>query len=681
MKLYRNVVSVLFFALAVYVFVLNLVCTCFTSADRFEINYFTGDIVILNVVALALFGAGVVFLGKTKVSGFLEKNYKVLRIALLVLIGVTGVVFAISCGLKSGVDQLYVQRSVDELRRGVNDSFQPTNYMDIYPNQYGYALLTYLLSFVAGTYNYLVIRLINVAFLVLLYSELQLAGRQAGLGRAGEIMVLILGFLFLPTTLYALFIYGNIPGLALAVMAVRFMVDAFQKKRKYLGIISVVLIFLSCVFKSNHMIFAVAIGIYCLFKGISIKDYKKLIYIPCLIAAVWLSSFIPKLVMKNLTGLPLNGGVNYASYLAMGIQENSPNYPGGFNGFNEDSYRMLGGDSKAHGEYSMEVYKQILSEMVSDPTYMLNFFTRKQLHQWADPVYKSYWSVQSVAQDNTALWFNSFIGPKAEYPVVIIFSFFQIFVWFGAVLYVWLKNKNEHFEEALIMPLIFIGGFIFHTFGEAKSQYVFPYFVILFPVSILGWSALSQWYWNKDRKPVKESIAKLKNSTITWNFSFTLASVAVIFLLGEVVGVATMREQFAQDGALYKQYITTEYRQSHNPLDEGRYVISSGDLSYDVYAVNRGDKTLLKSCVGDMYLTASITGQGVGTLEFKPFTGAKEQAFKLYMTTDGKIIIVYNDDYVFAAAGDEVKVYEVPFGTLIWSDPNEGRKWDCSRIE
>ena len=110
-------------------------------------------------------------------------------------------------------------------------------------------------------------------------------------------------------------------------------------------------------------------------------------------------------------------------------------------------------------------------------------------------------------------------------------------------------------------------------------------------------------------------------------------------------------------------------------------MISSGDLSYDVYAVNRGDKTLLKSCVGDMYLTASITGQGVGTLEFKPFTGTKEQAFKLYMTTDGKIIIVYNDDYVFAAAGDEVKVYEVPFGTLIWSDPNEGRKWDCSRIE
>ena len=680
MKLYKNVIAVLFFALAVYVFVLNLVCTCFTSADRFEINYFTGDVVILNVLVLALFGAGVIFLGKTKVSGFLEKNYKVLRIILLALIGVTGIIFAISCGLKAGVDQLYVQRSVDELRRGINYSFQPTQYMDIYPNQYGYALFTYLLSFVTGTYNYLAIRLINVVFLVLLYSELQLTGRQAGLGKAGEIMVLVLGVLFLPTTLYTLFIYGNIPGLALAVMAVRFMVDAFAKNKKYLGVLSVVLMFLSCVFKSNHMIFAVAIGIYCLFKGISVKDYKKLIYIPGLILAIWLSSFIPKLVMRNLTGLPLNGGVNYASYLAMGIQENAPNYPGGFNGFNEDTYRMLGGDSKAHGEYAMEVYKQGLSEMVSDPAYMLNFFTRKQMHQWADPVYKSYWSVQAVAQDNTALWFNSFIGPRAEHPLVIAFSFFQIITWFGAVLFVWLKNKDEHFEEALIMPLTFIGGFIFHTFWEAKSQYVFSYYVILFPICILGWSALLKWYWNKDRKPFKESLNNLKNSTISWNFSFTLASVAVVLLLGEIVGIATMRQQFEQDGELYKQYITTEYKQSHNPLDDGHYVISSEGLSYDVNVINRGDKTLLKSSESDMYLTASLTDQGVGNLEFKPFTGGVEQAFKLYMTTDGKIIIVYNDDYVFASADGAVKVYEVPFGTLIWSDPNEGRKWDYSRI-
>lgn len=45
----------------------------------------------------------------------------------------------------------------------------------------------------------------------------------------------------------------------------------------------------------------------------------------------------------------------------------------------------------------------------------------------------------------------------------------------------------------LIFPLIFIGGFIFHLFWEAKGQYTISYFLLLFPVAIAGYGAFINW--------------------------------------------------------------------------------------------------------------------------------------------------------------------------------------------
>jgi len=679
MKLYKNVISVIFFAFAVYILILNFACTCFTSADRFELNFYSGDIFMLNVAALALAVAGAIFSDKFKIAGFAAKHFTAIKIILLALIGIGGVVLTLSCGLGSGVDQLYVQQSVSELRNGINDSFKPLMYMDMCSNQYGFACVSYLISLVAGPLNFTAFRLINVFFLVLLYSELSLVGKQIGLGRTSQLLVILMGVIFLPTTLYVLFIYGNIAGFALSVLAVRLMTDCFISHRKAYGILSCLAMFAACLYKSNYMIFAVGIGIYCLFKALNLKDYKKLIYVPALIMVIWLSSAAPLAVMRNLTGLPLNGGESYMSYVAMGVQDNAQNSAGGFNGFNADSYKALNGDKEAHAEYSTEVYKQIMTDMISDPAYMINFFTRKQLHQWTDPVYKSYWSSQSVPQYDTAQWVYRLLRPDLEYPVVIFFSFFQIAVWSGAILFIWFGRNHEQITEALIMPMIFIGGFIFHTFWEAKSQYVFPFFVILFPVSIIGWKMFSTAFAGRDKTPLKEKIDKLNHSTFTWTFSFTLVAAAVVLVFAEVLGLSSVRMQLSQDRALYKEYLDHGYRQSWNPLDDGTYLLSNGAMDIECEIVNRGDKTIIKEIGSDRYLTAVITGVGTGTLEWEEPDGGKGQLFKLYLTDDNKIIAVHNDEYVFGNSGNELKVYMVPYGTLDWSLPNEGMTWDYQK--
>ena len=674
MKTYRNIVSVFSFAISVYILVLNLFCTCFTTSDRFQMNYFSGDIVIFNLAAIALAIVGVIFCDRIKISEFANKHFTLLKIISLSLIAVIGVVFSLACGLGTTADQLNVQTSVAELRAGNIDSFKPTEYMDIYPNQYGLALLSYLASFVVGTYNYTFFRIINVICLVLLYNELSLIGKQIGLGKTSQLLILVIGIFFMPSTLYALYIYGNIAALALSVLSVRLIVQAFEKNKAIYAVLSLIAMFFSCVIKSNQMIFAVGIMIYCFFRSVSAKKYKKLILLPALLLCVWLSSFIPTMAMRKLTDLPLNGGVSYMSYLAMGVQENDQNYPGGYNGFNADTYVEFGGDNIIQSAYAADVYNQTLMEMIQEPGYFFNFFTRKQLHQWADPAYKAYMCIQTCPEHDTAQWFYEFIRPDHAYPVVIILSFFQVIIWAGVVLALWFFKRHKHLDEALIMPMIFVGGFIFHTVWEAKSQYVFSYFVILFPISLLGFRMFKEWFVARDKTPLKEKLKKLNNTKLNWNFSFTLAAAATVLVFGEVLGIATMRTQFPQDRALYKEYITKTYVESWNPLSDGTYVLTSGDMKIECELINKGDKTFIKEKGGSRYLTIDN-----GNTSWQEKNDSLTQAYKFY--TDGDdLVIGFNDDYILWYSGDETRTSYVLYGTLMISNLDDSMVWHFEKV-
>ena len=656
MKIYRDIISVFSFAISVYILILNLFCTCFTTGDRFQMNYYSGDIIPFNLLAVALAVLGVIFCDKIKIREFANKHFTVIKLVLLALIAVIGVLFTLSCGLGTTADQLNVQTAVDGLRNGNADLFEPAKYMEGYPNQYGLALLSYLASFAVGTYNYTFFRLVNVLFRAILYNELSLIGKQIGLGRTSQLMILLIGIFFIPSTLYALYIYGNIIGLALAVLAIRLIIQAFDKGKTVSCVLSLIAMFFSCVIKSNMMIFAIGILIYCLFKAVSSKKLKRLIIIPALFLCVWASSFIPILAMRKLTGLPLNSGVSYMSFLAMGVQENDQNYPGGYSGFTDDSYEEFGGDKNAQAAYASKVYKETLKEMFSEPGYFFNFFTRKQLHQWADPTYKAYMSIQTCPEHDTAQWFYEFIRPDHAYPVIIFLSFFQIIVWAGVVLALWLLKRQKHIDEALIMPMIFVGGFIFHTFWEAKSQYVFSYFVILFPLSLLGWRSFKEWFAARDKTPISEKIEKLNNTKLSWNSSFSLAAAATVLVFCEVLGLATLRTQFPQDRALYKEYVNQGYKESWNPLSDGRYILTNGDKKIECELINKSDKTFIKDDGGNL-----------------------SQAYKFY--TDGdKLVIGLNDDYVLWYSGDEPQTSYVLYGTLLISDADENIIWHYEKV-
>jgi hypothetical protein len=316
-----------------------------------------------------------------------------------------------------------------------------------------------------------------------------------------------------------------------------------------------------------------------------------------------------------------------------------------------------------------------MAEMLSEPGYFFNFFTRKQLHQWADPAYKAYMCIQTCPEHNTAQWVYEILRPDHAYPVLIVLSFFQVIIWAGVVLSLWFVKRHKHLEEALIMPLIFIGGFIFHTFWEAKSQYVFSYFVILFPISLMGWRLFKEWFAVRDKTPVKVKLKKLNNSKISWSFSFTLAAAATVLVFGEVLGLATLRLQFPQDRALYKDYVSSKYIESWNPLSDGNYVLTNGDAKIKCELINKGDKTLIKEINGNRYLTID----NEGNISWHDQDPGLTQAYKFY--TDGdKLAIGFNDDYILWFADGDPHAKYVLYGTLMHSRLDDSMIWHFEKL-
>ena len=48
--------------------------------------------------------------------------------------------------------------------------------------------------------------------------------------------------------------------------------------------------------------------------------------------------------------------------------------------------------------------------------------------------------------------------------------------------------------EQLFLPMAVLGGFLFHTLWEGKSQYILPYFICMLPCAAAGIAeALEMW--------------------------------------------------------------------------------------------------------------------------------------------------------------------------------------------
>lgn len=333
---------------------------------------------------------------------------------------------------------------------------------------------------ITGTGNYVAMGIVNVLFLdaafiaLIQLSKLIFSNKKI----LNITMFLLLGCL--QQILLCTFIYGNIMGLALAMWAVVLEIMYIKSGKKYVMLVSTVLIALAIIAKLNYSICLVAMCIILLLNFLKTVQWFNLISI--LIALVLtLSSY--NLIISSYearASIKLGSGVPQILWTAMGFQE-SQRAPGWYNSYTINTFKESNYDSNLASQEVESYIVERIAYLASNPKNAADFFGNKVLSQWNEPSYECIWVSQVKKHVSSVPSFveSVYTGQLGQY-LGIYFNFYQqmILIGFIIALLASLKKPNLLFT---FIPLIILGGFLYHLINEAKSQYILVYFVIMVP--------------------------------------------------------------------------------------------------------------------------------------------------------------------------------------------------------
>ncbi len=374
--------------------------------------------------------------------------------------------------------------------------FEHGKYMQIYPNQLGLAAILETLYRLTGgekwkAFMYLT-ALANGAVVYLLYRITDRLYHDQNVDR----LVLLASMSCMQIVLYSTFLYGIMLGLAFALGAFYALLLFLDHGKWRYAISAGILIGISILVKNNYSIFLVALGILLLYdavrksgEGIK-KAGKSLTAIVILIGLTALLSKSLTVFYEFRSGIPIESGMPKSLWVAMGMQEGE-RAEGWYNEFNFDTYVNSDCDPVASDAIAKEAIAESLQHFQKDPAYAVRFYLRKTLSQWNEPTYEALWVNQFHSGDFSTIVQSIYEGKLYQFFSEYM-NLFQLLV-YGAVfagLLMSRKGEKQWQLTKLFLTMVILGGFFFHTIWEAKSQYIFPYFVCMLPGAAAGLNGL-----------------------------------------------------------------------------------------------------------------------------------------------------------------------------------------------
>ena len=303
----------------------------------------------------------------------------------------------------------------------------------------------------------------------------------------------------------------------------------------FTGFGSILFLTLSVMLRKNSLIPVIAVLLVLLFEalrfGRSVRSRLCLLGIAvCLaVTSVGILPLVQKCYEKK-AGNTLSSGVTAMSYLAMGMQEASRGC-GWYNGFNIDTYDTAGMDTALANEISRLVIDERLAYFREHPGYTADFYLHKHLSQWADGTYASRQATLATYGGRSAFFKEVYEGSLSG-GYIEWCNAWQNVLYLGVLVFCIdsLKKRRkskvvghmadqtaghtagctaDHMADQLdadqlgadqhgadqhgadrhgadrlyiyVGLIAVLGGFLFHTFWEANSRYIFSYSLLLMP--------------------------------------------------------------------------------------------------------------------------------------------------------------------------------------------------------
>lgn len=469
-----------------------------TENEMKEMITFEDDSLLLNIVMLLLFLAvGGVFTLTVRRLGWLDKlSPKKLAFCVWLWVVLAGSAWVLMSMSSPTHDSLIVTRAgisaaLDEMK------YLEEDYFKRFPFQSGYVLWTELWARLLQLdhKNYIILEIINI--ICLAFGEWALVLTADRLFRRREVTFVsaIMLCLFIQPMVFSTFLYGNIPGFCFACLAIYFFTEYLARDQWGWLAAAGVCLLMSITLKLNNMILLVAMGIILLAHLLRGKPLRRALALILLCAAVIPLSNAPQWHYESRLEQELGEGIPMTSWLAMGLNE-SMIAPGWYNGkYTVTNFHAVDMDPDAASERSKEEIRKRVEYFKENPKEARQFFEDKILSQWNEPTFQSLWNNQVRGQFMPRVGFAKYACEEGEAKVKAAMDLGVQFIYFGmlaAAIYLFFEQFNRKetrraVEPALyLIPLVFLGGFLYHALFEAKSQYVLTYVTLMIPYAAWG---------------------------------------------------------------------------------------------------------------------------------------------------------------------------------------------------
>ncbi len=420
-----------------------------------------------------------------------------MEIVLMAWLFIVGTAFIVSAKLRPPVysDSFLVTYGAQHAARG-DYSLVSENYFRRFPFQFGYVLYSELFFRVAGLFlkgrpeGYAVIALqeINLLWLMaMLHALLEITDLLFGDERLRKLMML-LSFFCLPPILSVSFLYGNIPAFSCGILAAWTFLLFMKGERLKHGILCALCLALAVSLKLNLLIVCVAIAGVWLIKLLNHFSLKSFLCLALSLVCVFTLSPLPRKSYEHRTGISYGGGIPMIAWMAMGMDEGHA-APGWYKeehtvtAFEWNRY-----DPKATAEDAKLAIRQRLAVFREDPAYCVSFFARKLRSQWNEPSYGSLWVNQVFPSYSEKGKVFDFLCGSGQHRSAVFMNTYQQLIFLGVLLGLFRLWRKKDLLQSLL-PLILLGGLLYHFLFEAKSQYAMPYFILMLPIAACGFAA------------------------------------------------------------------------------------------------------------------------------------------------------------------------------------------------
>lgn len=386
-------------------------------------------------------------------------------------------------------DARYVFVAAQNMLNGNYSSFlkEQGGYLYMYPHQIGLMIYDIILLLICKSpvFNFLMNLLFVIGINYLTYRITDTVFHNQNV----NILTILCTFAFLPQFFFIVFAYGLIPGFFFQTLAFynAILYASDHRIRNLIGL--VIGIAAAVVLKQNYLIGGIAILIYLVLECIHCKKHirKTVLAVILVFASMMLPSRLLISVCEQITDTALDSGMPSILWIAMGTDVENRGARG--QGWYDDSTALLydaaNWDSEVASALGNEKLATNIEKIKQNPVGAINFFAAKNISQWTDPLYQSIWSgpLESNGQfTHTKLLHSLYNDGLAESCVSVICKMLNLLLWPCICYFLFLCHRKT--ADWTLMYLYCIGGLIFHTFWEAKSQYIYPYVFCLIPFAM-----------------------------------------------------------------------------------------------------------------------------------------------------------------------------------------------------